>query len=85
MARGIWQLARRPRGSGPRYNGEQQLLLAVRQAGDGISPVEAALETSLTVDEAGEMLSCLAARGHLHVEGREGSLFYALPGGSDHH
>ncbi len=86
VARGIWQLARRrPRSPGPRYGGEKQLLLAIRQVGDGITPVEAALQTSLTVDEAEEVLSRLAARGHLHVEGREGTLFYVLPGGSDRH
>jgi hypothetical protein len=42
--------------------------------------VEAALETSLTVDEAEELLTRLADRGHLVVEGRDGVLFYTLPG-----
>ena len=66
--------------------GEKQLLLAIRQAGgDGITPVEAALQTSLMVDEAEDTLDHLAARGHLHVEGRDGSLFYVLPGGSYRH
>jgi hypothetical protein len=32
------------------------------------------------VDEAEEILSRLANRGHLLVESRDGALFYALPG-----
>jgi hypothetical protein len=54
--------------------------MALRQADDGIAPVEAALQTSLTVDEAEEILSRLANRGHLRVESRDGALFYVLPG-----
>ena len=37
------------------------------------------METSLTLREADRMLSELAGGGHLAVEGREGTLFYALP------
>ena len=75
-----WQLQRRRSGSdGPRFGGEKQLLMAIRDAGS-ITPVEAALETSLTVDEAEEILSRLANRGHLLVENRDGVLSYALPG-----
>ena len=58
---------------------EKQLLLALRESG-GLTAVEAALETSLTVDEADDILSRLAERGHLRVEGRDGALSYALPG-----
>jgi hypothetical protein len=65
--------------AGPRFGGEKQLLMAIRDAGS-ITPVEAALETSLTVDEAEEILSRLANRGHLLVENRDGVLSYALPG-----
>jgi hypothetical protein len=59
---------------------EKQLLMAIRDAEGGITPIEAALDTSLTVDEAEEILSRLADRGHLLVESRDGTLSYALPG-----
>jgi hypothetical protein len=59
---------------------EKQLLMAIQDAGSGITPVEAALETSLTVDEAEEILTRFADRGHLVVHSRGGALLYALPG-----
>ena len=55
--------------------------MAIRAADDGITPVEAALETSLTVDEAEEILNRFADRGHLVVHSRDAALLYALPGG----
>jgi hypothetical protein len=54
--------------------------MAILDSGGSITPVEAALKTSLTVDEADEILSHLANRGHLVVESRDGTLSYALPG-----
>jgi len=65
----------------PRFGGGKQLLAAIQSAGGAITPLEAALETSLTVDEAEEILTRFADRGHLLVESREGVLSYALPGG----
>jgi hypothetical protein len=59
-------------------NKERELLSAIRDNG-GITSAEAAMETSLTVREADQMLSELAGGGHLTVESKEGSLFYALP------
>jgi hypothetical protein len=44
-------------------------------AGGRISPVLAALETSLTVYEAEEILSRRADRGLLFVESHDGALF----------
>jgi hypothetical protein len=75
---GVWQL-RRQTSSKPGPGAEKQLLLALSSS-DNLTPVEAAIETSLTVDEAEEILSRLANRGHLRVESRDGALFYALPG-----
>jgi prepilin signal peptidase PulO-like enzyme (type II secretory pathway) len=76
-----WFLLRRNSESPtPKPGGEKQLLMAVLEAGGSITPVEAALETSLTVDEAEEILTRFADRGHLRVESRDGVLFYALPG-----
>ena len=60
---------------------EKQLLLALRDLG-GLTPVEAALETSLTVDEAEEILTRFVERGHLRVESQDGALLYTLPGRS---
>jgi hypothetical protein len=77
-----WLLLRRsPAETGPSPGSEKQLLLAIQDAGGDITPVEAALGTSLTVDEAEEILTHFADRGHLVVESRDGVLLYALPGG----
>jgi hypothetical protein len=54
--------------------------MALQTAGDGITPVEAALETSLTVDEAEDILTSLADRGHLVVQSRGAVFLYTLPG-----
>jgi hypothetical protein len=62
---------------------EKQLLSAIRENGGSITPAEAAMETPLTVREADAMLSELAGGGHLMVESRGGTLFYALPGRRD--
>jgi hypothetical protein len=64
----------------PRVGKERELLSAMRDNTGSITPAEAAMETSLTVGEADEMLSELAAGGHLQVESREGTLVYKLPG-----
>lgn len=79
--RGLLQFARWGDGgrSSPKFGAEKQLLMTILYAGGAITPVEASLETSLTVDEAEEILSRLAERGHLFVESRDGALFYALP------
>ena len=72
---------KRPGETGPKFGSEKQLLMAIRAADDGITPVEAALETPLTVDEAEEMMTSLADRGHLVVHSRDAALLYALPSG----
>ena len=59
---------------------EKQFLMAVQASGGCITPVEAALETSLTVDDAEEIMTRFANRGHLVVHCHEGALLYALPG-----
>jgi hypothetical protein len=64
----------------PPISKERELLSAIRDNGGSITPAEAAMETSLTVSEADSMLSELAGGGHLAVEGRDGTLFYSLPG-----
>ena len=73
-------LGKRPGETGPKFGSEKQLLMAIRAADAGITPVEAALETPLTVDEAEEILTSLADRGHLVVHSRDAALLYALPG-----
>ncbi len=76
-----WLLLRsNPVKTGPKLGSEKQLLMAIQDAGGTITPVEAALETSLTVDEAEEILTRFADRGHLIVQSQDGTLFYTLPG-----
>lgn len=64
----------------PRVSKERELLSAIRDNSGSITPAEAAMQTSLTVSEADEMLSELASGGHLQVQSSEGTLFYRLPG-----
>ena len=56
---------------------ERELLLALERHGE-ITAARAALETSLGVAAAEEMLSDLANDGHVRVLAREGTLAYAL-------
>lgn len=64
----------------PATSKERELLSAIRENEGGITPAEAAMETSLTVREADEMLSELANGGHLKLESQDGALYYSLPG-----
>jgi capsular polysaccharide biosynthesis protein len=59
---------------------EQQLLEALYRAPSGeLTAAEAALESSLTVEEADRMLSRLSAKGHLRVRVSEtGGVFYSF-------
>jgi len=56
---------------------ETDLLRALERHGE-LTPARAAVETSLSVAEADEMLRRLAEAGHLEVRVRGGGLFYAL-------
>ena len=56
---------------------EKELLEALGRRG-GLTVARAALETSLTVEEADRMLSVLAAKGHLQVTVEHGRLLYSL-------
>ena len=56
---------------------EKELLQVLKQH-EEITATRAALETSLSVAEAEEMLSRLANDGHLRVSANEGRLVYAL-------
>ena len=56
---------------------ERELLLTLERHGE-ITAARAALETSLGVAAAEEMLSELANDGHVRVAAREGTLAYAL-------
>jgi hypothetical protein len=82
LGKGISELRGQRRALPTPVSKERELLTAIRDKGGSITPAEAALETSLTVREADQMLSELAASGHLTVEGRSGALFYGLPGRS---
>lgn len=56
---------------------ERELLEALREHGE-LTPAQLAMETSLTVAEADDMLKELAEGGHLQVRVRGGGLFYSL-------
>jgi hypothetical protein len=56
---------------------EKKLLRALGRRGK-LTAVEAALETSLTVEEANRMLFDLAAGGHLEVTVEHGKLLYSF-------
>jgi hypothetical protein len=66
--------ARRPVDEGRK---EKEVLEALARHGE-LTPAGAALETSLSVTEADEVLSGLAKYGHIEVRAREGRLGYAL-------
>jgi hypothetical protein len=59
-------------------NGKERELLSALRDHEEISPTQAAMETSLTVEEADGMLKELAAKGHLDVRVRGGGIFYGL-------
>jgi hypothetical protein len=61
----------------PKNDKERELLEALRVRGE-LMPAQAAVETSLTVKEAEEMLKELAEGGHLEVRVRGGGLSYSL-------
>jgi hypothetical protein len=63
--------------AGPASARERELLEALQRRGE-LTPAQAAMETTLTVNEADEMLEALAAKGHLDVRVRGGGLFYGL-------
>ena len=62
---------------GPRKSAEKQMLEVIERNGE-ITPARAALQTSLTVDEAERLLSELAQRGHLDVRVEGSKLVYSL-------
>ena len=58
---------------------EKELLGALEERGR-LTPAAAAMRTSLTVDEASEMLKGLARKGHLEMQAQEGTMAYVLGG-----
>jgi hypothetical protein len=76
-----------PRGS-PRFggvqearsdpNGREKELLRALERHEEITAARAAMETSLSIAQAEEMLAKLASGGHVEVRARAGTLAYAL-------
>ncbi len=62
----------------PAGNSKERELLGTLREHEEISPTQAAMETSLTVEEADNMLRELATKGHLDVRVRGGGIFYGL-------
>ena len=59
------------------HDREKEILAVLRREGE-ITPIHAAMGTSLSVAEAEQVLRELAEGGHLEVRTRGGGLFYAL-------
>jgi hypothetical protein len=77
FARGVAGLVD-TRSEPPAANARERELLEALQSSGELTPAQAAMETSLTVNEADEMLKDLASKGHLDVRVRGGGLFYGL-------
>ncbi|MDQ3912480.1 MAG: hypothetical protein M3305_12065 [Actinomycetota bacterium] len=78
FARGVAGLVESRQGERlPQNSRERELLEALRDQGE-LTPAQAAVETSLLVKEADEMLKELAESGHLEVRARGGALSYSL-------
>ena len=81
LVRGLANLASEPSGRQKAFaaaeSKERELLRALTEH-DELSPVRAAMETSLSVEEAEGLLKELAEGGHLEVKVRGGGLFYSL-------
>lgn len=77
LVRGIAGLSEGPDEPAAANSRERELLEALQRRGE-LTPAQAAMETSLTVNEADKMLEDLAAKGHLDVKVRGGGLFYGL-------
>jgi hypothetical protein len=77
LVRGIAGLSEGKTEASPASGKERELLGALRDHGE-LTPAQAAMETSLTVEEADGMLRGLAEGGHLQVRVRGGGLFYSL-------
>ena len=77
LVRGVAGLSDSPAKPAVANSRERELLEALQRSGE-LTPAQAAMETSLTVNEADEMLEDLAAKGHLDVRVRGGGLFYGL-------
>lgn len=77
FARGVAGLVETRSEPLPENAKERELLGALREH-EEVSPTQAAMETSLTVEEADNMLKELAAKGHLDVRVRGGGIFYGL-------
>jgi len=77
LVRGVAGLSEGQAGLPSEEGRERELLRALRERGE-LTPTRAAMETSLSVAEADEMLRKLAEGGHLEVRVHGGALFYAL-------
>ena len=77
LVRGVAGLSDGPAKPAVADSRERELLEALQRRGE-LTPAQAAMETSLTVNEADGMLEDLAAKGHLDVKVRGGGLFYGL-------
>lgn len=69
----------RDRDPGRKKKRESELLEVLEEQGE-VSSVTAATHTSLTANEASELLDELAGKGHLKIRTQDGVMVYSLPG-----
>ena len=77
LRRGLKGLSNRGVLPSAKATGEREILEALRGHGE-LTAIQAAMETSLAVAEANEVLEGLSENGHLKVRARGGTLSYAL-------
>ena len=77
FARGVAGLVDSSEEALPEGTKEKDLLEALQRHGE-LSSAQVAMNTSLTVAQADQMLQSLAAKGHLDVRVRGGGIFYSL-------
>lgn len=81
LVRGLTGMASEPSGRQRALaaaESEERELLGALEAHGELTPIQAAMETSLPVSEAERRLKELAEGGHLEVRVRGGGIFYAL-------
>lgn len=80
----LWQINRaiatheESRRAVPGAREKEKELLGALEGSREITPATAAMQTSLTVDEASKMLEELARKGHLELQMEDGVMAYAL-------
>jgi len=82
----LWQINRAIaaheafRETAPSYKDKERELFDALEGRGELTPAAAAMRTSLTVDEASDMLKALVRKGHLYHQAKNGMVAYTLVG-----